>query len=1073
MSTTNRWWRDPRWQETRFTLAVACVALLAYIVTLSRGVFPGESANLMVRTLDLVPRDTPAHPFWTLLVRLVSKIPLGPLPLRLNLISAVCGAAALALFFRLMFRGLFETARCVFWEWMPVLPQESAEEQEQEQEPETDDLGPECSSDPTVARKETVIGDSDRRTTSAALLGALTATAALAFAAPFWSACVSLHFQTFDLLVLLLACSLLESYTVHGRPELVFFTACVCGAGVVESISFVLAAPLILFLLVRAFAVHRNFSEGNVFLVLFGGLLGMGAGVLALRLSCVGQTGAGLPIQALVLALAHAHRLALLQALPHVGWLLILAPTVIPGLVVLFGARHAFSMRLSTEQRLLWVLVNLLLTFVVAGCLLNLSFSPWTQARAGGHLPVLLSLIVALTTGFLVTYWRLHGRLNDSFGVNLVTWRTHRISRAVGLASCALLIVVVAATPITNFSDADARKGDFADAFAREVIANLGDRLWLASDGLLDPHLIIQARLQRRDLTVVSLGEPLTPRRQQQIWTVVAGPAALGRPSNACVTDTAAFLSACLVARPEAAARGAVINAPGVWTQAGFTPVSDGLVYTGMVPQMQPQPVETLMVRQRALWDRLEAVFAASGDRPPYLALPQALLRRLTGRMANDLGVLLEHFDNPQEAYEAYNRALRLDADNPSAALNLLALCRGGSVDDDGVQAGQRVRLLSQRFGPEVSLFNLTRCYGFLRRQDQAELASVGDRSPTGSNVWQTDMADNIYTQWMALCVTSTPGDGGAAAKARKLANAAATRELQAAALAIEAGHLTAAESILRLVTSRQPERLPAWSMLAEVLFQRGQTNLVEQDVLPAMHRASGTNDHVLVKLVQARLLRSRQPVDFAAVRTLLRQALEQYPDLAAVRDDLLRVDFQSGDAAAIETDAVAALARKPDDAFYNYLLANVRFDAGDMQRAEQGFRHSLASHATVAARTKLAEILRQRRCFAEAEQEARLAVRDGAGFSESWRTLGCILFDEGRVNEAGEALDQALSLHGTDPRIHLVLARVRVAQGRVEDALRELRGIDVHGVILPSDIHLEVAALERQLKPAAGKDAF
>lgn len=1051
-------------------LAVAVLAMLVYGVTLARGVFPGESANLMVRVLDLMPRESPAHPFWTILVRLVSHVPLGPLPLRLNLLSAVCGAAALALFFRLMFHGLFETARCVFWEWMPVLPPEDAEDREQE--PEEDECAEAGQTDPNAERKGAVIAACDRQTAAAALAGALAATAALAFAAPFWSACVSLHFQTFDLLLLLLAGNLLEAYIAGGRPEFALFTACAYGAGVVESVIFVLAAPLMLFLLVRAIVAHEKFSEGNVLLVLLGGLLGAGVGVLATRLSCLGQTGAELPVGSLVLALVRDHRLALSQALPHVGWLLILAPTVLPGLVILFGARHAFSIRMPAEQRLLWVLVNLLLTAVIAGCLLNLPHSPWAQARGGGHLPVMLSLLVALTTGYLVTYWRLHGATAETSVDTAVASRASRASRAGSHALSGLLIAVVAATPFTSFPDADARKGAFADQFACEVISRLGDRHWLASDGLLDAHLLLQAREQRRELSVLSLGEPLTSRQRQQIWSAVAGPAAGGMPAGEGASDAAAYLTACLAARPVARVQGAAINVPDVWTQAGLTPVSEGLFYVGAETPVRTQSVDALMSRHRALWDRVEALFASAAGAPPYLAMPQALLRRQSGRMANDLGVLLEDMGHPQEAYEAYSRALRLDADNPCAALNLCALCRRGGVPDDTAQAGQRVHVLSQRFGAQASLFHLTRSYGYLRRQPAAAETPVGNRAQAESDVWQKNRSDNIFTQWVALCV-APPGGGPAAraAEAGRMADAGTAREMQAAALAIGAGHLPAAEDILRRVTRRQPERLPAWSLLADVMFQRGATNLVEQEILPAMRLAAGTNGHVLVDLVLARVLRGKQPVDVAAVRNLLRHALAQCPELDAVRDELLRLDFVANDAASVETDADAVLARKPDDAFANYLLAKVRFDAGDMRGAEQGFRRSLASHATVAARAQLAELLRQRRGFAEAEQEARRAVRDGAALSEPWSTLGRILLDEGRMEEAGEALDKALALHGAGPRSHLDLARVRIAQGRSAEARCALRSIDVRGIILPGDIRLEIAALERELAPAAGKD--
>ena len=78
------------------------LALVLYTVTLSRGAYPGESANLMVTELGLNPLGSSGHLIWSWVVDLVARVPMGSISTRLNLLSAVCAAGAVGLFFRIL-----------------------------------------------------------------------------------------------------------------------------------------------------------------------------------------------------------------------------------------------------------------------------------------------------------------------------------------------------------------------------------------------------------------------------------------------------------------------------------------------------------------------------------------------------------------------------------------------------------------------------------------------------------------------------------------------------------------------------------------------------------------------------------------------------------------------------------------------------------------------------------------------------------------------------------------------------------------------------------------------------------
>jgi len=84
-------------------LAIACgiLAFLVYLATLSPGVYPGQSAQLMAIGAGVEPMVAPTHPLWFPIVAWLGRLEFLSLPVRLNLFSALCGALAVMLLYRL------------------------------------------------------------------------------------------------------------------------------------------------------------------------------------------------------------------------------------------------------------------------------------------------------------------------------------------------------------------------------------------------------------------------------------------------------------------------------------------------------------------------------------------------------------------------------------------------------------------------------------------------------------------------------------------------------------------------------------------------------------------------------------------------------------------------------------------------------------------------------------------------------------------------------------------------------------------------------------------------------------
>jgi tetratricopeptide (TPR) repeat protein len=83
----------------------------------------------------------------------------------------------------------------------------------------------------------------------------------------------------------------------------------------------------------------------------------------------------------------------------------------------------------------------------------------------------------------------------------------------------------------------------------------------------------------------------------------------------------------------------------------------------------------------------------------------------------------------------------------------------------------------------------------------------------------------------------------------------------------------------------------------------------------------------------------------------------------------------------------------------------------------------------------------------AEAEVEYREAARLDPKYADAWKNLGFLLWTEHRLEQAREALSQAIALSPGDPFSHYYLGRVQLDSQQYTDAFRELK---LSGMRLP-----------------------
>ena len=87
-----------------WTLAVFIGLVILYLLTATRTLQGGDTAEFtLVAALGGVPHP-PGYPLYVLLARGFAQLPLGPLPFRVSLLSVVCGAAAATMVTRILRR---------------------------------------------------------------------------------------------------------------------------------------------------------------------------------------------------------------------------------------------------------------------------------------------------------------------------------------------------------------------------------------------------------------------------------------------------------------------------------------------------------------------------------------------------------------------------------------------------------------------------------------------------------------------------------------------------------------------------------------------------------------------------------------------------------------------------------------------------------------------------------------------------------------------------------------------------------------------------------------------------------
>jgi len=1049
------------------------VAAITYLLTLSRGVYPGISATLVAEASGVIPPSEAAHPIFAGVARVVASIDLFSLPVRLNLLSAFCGTLCAMLIYHLVSRLILLSA-C-----------EDAGGGGTDELLEENDDGEELPPEVTAY---------NGRMVPIALTGGLVAAAIFIFMVPVWSAATRLDKGLFDLLLALSALSLFPLVDTPFRWLRLAFSGFLFILGLFDSAVFLLLLPCYAVFMFRAFLSSDNQATIMAGL-LAAGLVGSTLGIYAYSQNSAEAHGLSLVplLNSYVHALSFSHYRELMSFFPRLGWPLVVVQTGAPALILLFGKQILFK-----DKRMHTVVVLLLLTGVAMPGLLNLHIAPFFIFQPISYLPVFEAAILAATTAMILAACLVFFQTNEEMQEQLEADKDLEedpspepwLLRGIVGVLLPILAVMVLVVPFRSFHETD-RQSLFADETARAMLDQMKGRTWLISNGNLDNHLLIQASIRKQPLSLVTLRPQAQPKESARIKRLIAeSPDFEGqnrqRLQNALSLGSVRFVREWFMADPEAGRRAMVFATPDLWTSSGYVAVPEGLAFGGIHSGQKPRVTNLVEVNRVFIGRVLPQLLLEDEGTGPVAALSEVLRMKL-GLAANELGVLLEEQGEADAAYQAYSQASQIDPDNMSAVVNGYVLASAQKMNSEEISRLRKKfkALTAGRNDQDQGITAIFQNYGTIRQpafyQQQVKMGS-SQGSPSVATKTQKALALSVQTGVQALIENASYYvQAGDPVKAEACYRAALEKDPSSpTALAgmsllmvsqnkieetqkwvkraldagveqdtmlypiitlaiLEKDNLKALR-LLEEATQKFPEDLRYWTLQADVLLGLGDLLLVEKSVLPAMKKALKNPDHFLVNAIRGSMLKKKGADYFEEARLSLLRALSINAAMLNLWDSILELDLAIGKPEFTEADVRDLLNVEPDHALANNLMGSLLLSRGKLQESEDFLRRSLEKAPTSAVCNDLGENLRRQQKLAEAETFVRRALEIEPGRLLAMDTLASVLCDAGKYEEAVQLAVKALTARPDHSDFQLTLLRIHLKQGNSAGVKEQLK---------------------------------
>ena len=1097
--------------------------LVVYYLTVFPCVYPGYSAFLTAAAAGLCQQDNLAQPIFMFVIRRVAALHYGTLPLRLNLFCAACGAMAVALFYLIAARLVFIFACEDPGGAMAALPPRIRDTGDDTQNREESSFA--LNSDGSVSIPLSVLAH-NRRVSHAAVLGGIGAALVLAFCAPFWLVATRLYPFTFDLMLFFLIINLLISYDQSERLLSLFLGVFLLAAFSVESPLFLLLLPVGGFFLLRALVLNEQVTTSKVLGILLVGLSGAIVAVAVLWRAAAHCAVIAVPAPRPILRVFVTTLVSeATKWIPSFGWSYVFMQVLFPAAIALFVFSYAFKKRTP-----MLFLMQLALTACLVPSLLNLHISPWGIARLTSKIPVFSYVIIALFVGLMIAVWHL---MREMFkekideDLDFYEYRDNPVVCRLGSLLCWPLLLLALAVPFRSFTDIDPREGTFADAVANKIYDDLGSRDWIVNSHLFRYHLMIRALENGSQLHFIQTDTDSDTYDAGQLTTYIQRDPSFApyrhRLLNAADLSPASFIREWLKHETNAYQRVVLFNAPGIWRENGFSAVPTGFFLSGL-PKNAPVDTIALLARHRAFLESMRThLYPVKPDNTLLFTNYRIALRRQIALMSNEIGVLLTAQKHTQEAAELFEQAEALAPDNLSILLNRYHLAanlgtnagslskletrlsdiprqrntftlkladlqseNGTLINPDILEYARKtywiktsayrnlaIHTYAIRSDPLIALRDKKRelYQAITRNIDNNTLDDAKRQLNLLLDLDEKDRFALVNKALIAIEQRDLPEAGLWLDLAKENGVKPAELIWHEAAILILNNDLAAARRMLNAALPANPSNIRLWGLLADILLRQGEYTELENRVYPALRSASSKKEHYLLYMVRGYIYKHNGTREYASARAAFLRALALNKNLAAVREEVLRIDDFLDVPAFSEQDSKNVLRQDPEHAFANYLLGMVRLYRNELEKAEDLFSRSLEKEKENApAFAGLGAVMLARGDLAAAEKLVRHSIELDATRLFTWHTLAKTLLAAGRTDEAAQALDTVLKGRPDSLDVRLTLIRLRMKQRKLEEAATLVSDLLENEDLLPVPIAQQLHPLADQLSKELSK---
>ncbi|MFO7937433.1 MAG: DUF2723 domain-containing protein [Kiritimatiellia bacterium] len=1107
------------WLLIRLFMPVTLIVpLVSYWFTLYEKIYPGTSAALTAQAVKVSESIYLTNPVFSLVSRQIAVIPWETLPVRLNFFSAVCGAVAVALFYILIARITALLSCEDSGGAMQALPPQIQNNDYDSDIESGDGAAAMLSQNATDSMPEEVL-QHNRRTAYSAVLGALGASAVLAFCGPFWFSATRLYPCTFDMMLLFLIMNLIIAYDQEGKLwtllSSVFFLA-LCS---VESALFLVLLPVGILLLYRSMKLSEQFSMGRVLLCIVCAITG-GSLALLILWNAAGycQNITVLAPRAILSVFKETTVRDVLSWLPRFGWSRILVFFIFPVITAFFVFAYSFRIR----KPFLFI-VQLLLAALLIPTLINFRLAPWGIVRMISEIPVLSYAILAGITGILTASLHLMRemyieQLDDE--LDFYEYRDNPYVCRIGSLLCWPLFLLSLCVPFFSFKDIDPNQGRFTDEISSTIHEQISKKTLILDMPFLKNEILVKARENDSDLNLYQ-SETLKHGivSAKYLESIKQSPEFQNfkyRLINAAEISTYSFMREWLALDPKAYTKIAIFSYPGTIRKLGYIAVPEGF-FLELLPADREIDSDRLVNKFFEFADSMHPyMFSKSQNEIKLLTNHRNAYRKQLAFVGNELATLLIEKRQYKKAAKVLKHCSFLSPNNLSVLLNRYHL-----VKDRGIYPVSRksIELKLAEYPPDRELLNTsvaqlqnqsgtlanTEIFEFakkrfwtksnlfknlsvnqmavdldplveLRNKKQLLYGSISRK--TAANEYKEaesqlnilldfDDSDHfalIHKAKVAILRENLP-EAGLWMDLAKEAGVSPEKLLWHKAAVLKLRNKTdEALRMLNDVIPDHPGNADLWSLLAQILLENKNFQELQDRVYPALKNTLSKHENYMFYVVRGYILKQRGENQLNATRKAFVRALELNPDLPEIRRELLELDMKLGVPAFMEEDAKNVLLESPENPMANNLMGQVRLRRNQPELARDYFVRSLKSEKTAAGLRGLAETLLLTKDSRLAESYISEAIKLDPDNIQTLHVKTKIALTLNKTGEAEKAFRKVYESKPDDPSIRLTMIRLLIQQGKLEDAAMRVSNMLEKEDYLPRPVVREVKKLARIL---------